>query len=44
MATETAYNEYTSGNNFETFNQQIDVESGAAEFDIPALVLRLYSA
>ena len=36
MTSEAEYNEYTSGDNFSTFNEQIDVETGAAEFDVPA--------
>ena len=36
MTSEAAYNEYVAGNNFDVFLEQIDVESGAAEFEIPA--------
>jgi Concanavalin A-like lectin/glucanases superfamily/FlgD Ig-like domain/Carboxypeptidase regulatory-like domain/Transglutaminase-like superfamily len=35
MTSETEFNEYTSGDNFEAFEEQIDVVNGAAEFDIP---------
>ena len=35
MTSEAEYDEYITGNNFLSFNEQIDVESGAAEFDIP---------
>jgi Concanavalin A-like lectin/glucanases superfamily/Carboxypeptidase regulatory-like domain/Secretion system C-terminal sorting domain/Transglutaminase-like superfamily len=35
MTSETEFDEYTSGDNFEAFLEQIDVESGASEFNLP---------